>query len=172
MNRFLRVNAYADNRVVICSLAAVFVQAVAATYYIADGVDDIIMQLGRGINVELAMECLVAAALLIATVMGARQLRQSLRDAAHHETALQVAKGAMSDLIAVRFGQWKLSQAEADVALFALKGCSVADISTLRNSAEGTVRSQLSQVYAKASVTSQVGLISHFIEELIEARSA
>ena len=52
-------------------------------------------------------------------------------------------------------------------ALFALKGCDVAEIAQLRGAAQGTVRAQLSQVYAKAGVTSQAGLVSLFLEDLL-----
>ena len=53
------------------------------------------------------------------------------------------------------------------MALFALKGCDIAEIAALRGSAAGTVRAQLTRVYAKASVDSQSGLIALFLEELI-----
>ena len=54
------------------------------------------------------------------------------------------------------------------MALFALKGCDVAEIAELRGAATGTVRSQLSQIYAKAGVTSQAMLVSLFIEDLLD----
>ena len=60
-----------------------------------------------------------------------------------------------------------MSAGESEVALFAIKGCSVSEIALLRNTATGTVRSQLSQIYAKAGVTSQSMLTSIFIEELL-----
>lgn len=60
-----------------------------------------------------------------------------------------------------------LTAAECDVALFALKGCDAAEIARLRGAAQGTVRAQLSQVYAKAGVTSQAGLVSLFLEDLL-----
>ena len=69
--------------------------------------------------------------------------------------------------IAVRFGEWGLTAAEGDVALFALKGCDAAEIARLRGAAQGTVRAQLSQVYAKAGVSSQAGLVSLFLDDLL-----
>lgn len=143
------------------------VQAIAATYFIVDGIDDVLTQIGTGVSLELIMECTVAAALLLAVVVGAHQLRRAIEDARLQNEALQAARGSMSVLLTTRFQQWQLSRAEADVALFALKGCSITQIAGLRNSAEGTVRSQLSQIYAKAGVTSQSALIAHFIEELL-----
>ena len=83
------------------------------------------------------------------------------------ERALAVASGALADHIAQRFADWGLTAAESDVALFALKGCDAAEIAALRGAAQGTVRAQLSQVYAKARVTSQAGLVSLFLEDLL-----
>ena len=60
--------------------------------------------------------------------------------------------------------------AEADAALFALKGGDVTEIAALRGAAPGTVRAQLARVYAKAAVKSQSGLMALFIEELVETR--
>jgi DNA-binding NarL/FixJ family response regulator len=73
------------------------------------------------------------------------------------------------DHMAVRFQEWGLTPGEGDVALFALKGCDVAQIAELREVATGTVRSQLSQIYSKAGVTSQAMLVSLFIEDLLDA---
>jgi DNA-binding CsgD family transcriptional regulator len=154
-------------RSALISLASLVIQAVAAVYFIVDGVDDALTQLSVGINGELIMECLVALALLLALIVSARQLRQSLADMKRLDEALQTARGSMSSLLHSRFAEWGLSGSEAEVALFALKGCSISEIARLRNTAEGTVRSQLSQVYAKANVSNQAMLIAHFIEELV-----
>lgn len=50
-------------------------------------------------------------------------------------------KGALADLARLRFSDWKLTAAEADVALFALKGCDVAEIAALRGAARRLARS-------------------------------
>ena len=167
MNNQKSFIANAASRPVLLSLGSLAVQAVAALYFVVDGIDDVLNQLRSGVSFELVMECIVALALLLAVIVGAHQLRQSVREASKQEAALQVARGSMAELLNVRFEQWGLSRSEAEVALFALKGCTIGEIARMRNSAEGTVRSQLSQVYAKAEVTSQPMLIAHFIEELV-----
>ena len=73
----------------------------------------------------------------------------------------------MVDLICLRFEEWQLAAAKAAVALFALKGCDAPEIARLRGAASGTVRAQLSAVYAKAGVSSQAALVSLFIEDLL-----
>ena len=159
--------AVAGNRRVILASGVVAVQAIAAIYFVVDGVEDFLLQLGSGPDLELLLEALVAFALLISVVLGARQLAQAVARAKQQEAALQVARGTMADLLRMRFEEWGLSRAEAEVATFALKGCTVGEIARMRNSAEGTVRSQLSQIYSKAGVTSQPMLVAQFIEELI-----
>ena len=99
--------------------------------------------------------------------IGAAHVRRLLAEARRREEALAVAKGALADHITARFADWGLTAAESDVALFALKGCDAAEIAALRGAAQGTVRAQLSQVYTKAGVTSQAGLVSLFLDDLL-----
>ena len=88
------------------------------------------------------------------------------------EANLAKARGALAEHIGLRFDEWRLTPGECEVALFALKGCDVAEIARLRGAAPGTVRSQLSQIYAKAGVGSQATLVSLFIDDLLDAAPA
>lgn len=144
--------------------AVVAIQAVAVTFFVADAVGDLA---GDGLTTHILVEALIAFALLAGVVLGAWHLRMLLIEARRREQALAVAKGALADHIAGQFASWGLTPAEGDVALFALKGCDAAEIAQLRGAAQGTVRAQLSQVYAKSGVTSQAGLVSLFIEDLL-----
>lgn len=139
-------------------------QALACAFFLADLAGDIAAD---GIGLHLAIEAMAAIALLVAIVLGALQVRHLIAKARRDEAAVAVARGALADLIRLRFGQWQLTAAEADVALFALKGCDIAEIAALRGSATGTVRAQLARAYAKAGVDSQSGLIALFLEELV-----
>ena len=114
------------------------------------------------------MELFIALALLIGAVFGAVAFRHLLAEARRREDTLGLARGALSELIKRRFADWQLSKSEAEVALFALKGCTISEIAGLRRAAEGTVRSQLSQVYAKAGVKNQSMLMALFIDDLVE----
>ena len=62
---------------------------------------------------------------------------------------------------------WGAASATTDFDA-ALKGCDVAEIARLRGAAAGTIRSQLSQIYAKAGVNSQATLVSVFIDDLLD----
>lgn len=166
----IRISSLPGNsarRPVLLAVACLIIEAIAALYFVVDGIDDVLHQLRSGIDFALFMECLVALALLIAVIGSAHQLRRLLAEAHRQDAALQVVRGSMADLLNARFAEWGLSRSEAEVALFTLKGCSIGEIARLRKSAEGTVRSQLSQVYAKANVPSQTVLVAQFIEELI-----
>ena len=167
MSKTATTNLSAYNREVIVALAIVTLQAIAAIFFLVDSIDEIILQISAGIDFAVIVECLIAIALLAGVVLGARHTRRLMSEARRREGALAVARGALAEILNLRFAEWQLSAGEADVALFAIKGCSVSEIAILRNSATGTVRSQLSQIYAKAGVTSQSMLISIFIEELL-----
>ncbi|MFN3578474.1 MAG: helix-turn-helix transcriptional regulator, partial [Tabrizicola sp.] len=54
-----------------------------------------------------------------------------------------------------------------DVALFAIKGMSTAEIAQLRSTSEGTVKAQTNAIYRKAGVTGRPQLLSLFIEDLM-----
>ncbi|SIO31812.1 regulatory protein, luxR family [Vannielia litorea] len=64
-------------------------------------------------------------------------------------------------------GAGRLTPAERDVALFAMKGVSTAEIAVLRNTSEGTVKARTAAIYRKAGVTGRPQLMSHFIEDLM-----
>jgi len=142
----------------------VALQALACAFFLADLAGDI---MADGIGLHLLIEGMAALALLVAVVLGTLQVRSLVASARRDEAAVAAAQGAMAELVRLRFDEWQLTAAEADVALFALKGCSVSEIAGLRGSATGTVRAQLTRVYAKAGVESQSGLIALFLEELI-----
>lgn len=162
-NKFARLS----DRRVAAPLAIVALQLVAAVYFVVDGIGDIFEEAGRGVTFEIIMECVVAIALLGGVLLGARYIARLRRELQWQDQTLASARGALAEQIKLRFQDWGLTQGEAEVALFALKGCDVAEIAELRAAAPGTVRSQLSQIYAKAGVTSQAMLVSLFVEDLL-----
>ena len=143
----------------------VVIQAIAAAFFLADAVVDI--STGE-LSLHIFTEMLIAFALLAGIGLGAWQTAQMIEQARHDADALAVARGAASQLMDLRFRQWGLTDAEAEVALFSLKGFEVAEIARLRNVAEGTVRAQLTSIYAKSGVSSRHALLSLFFEDLIE----
>lgn len=155
------------SRKITLAVAIIVLQAFAATFFVIDSIDEVVLKAREGITTEVILECLIALALLAGVGISAWLTRKLIVEARRRDEALATAKGALADVINLRFQEWNLSSGESEVALFAIKGCSVAEIAQLRGAATGTVRSQLSQIYAKARVTSQSMLVSLFIEELL-----
>jgi len=143
----------------------VILQLVATIFFLVDFTGDARVD---GLGSHLLAEGAAAVALLVGVLFGAAQVRWLVLRARQDEAAVATATGALADLVRLRFSDWRLTAAEADVALFALKGCDVAEIAALREAAAGTVRAQLARVYAKAGVRSHAALMALFIEELVE----
>lgn len=141
-------------------------QAMAAVFFVGDVLADVTFE---GVDLHIVLEAAVAVALILGVLFGALEMRRTLDAAERSESALSAARGAMAGLIEARFGQWGLTPAEREVTLLVLKGFDVAAIAGLRGAAGGTVRAQLARVYARAGVASRAELLSHFVDDLIEA---
>lgn len=154
---------------IIPAAAIVVLQGVACLFFVADALADDTdpATSGTGNGLEVA----VSFALLAGTILGAVYLYRLVREIRIRAIVVAIARGALSQIIADRFSQWGLSAAESDVALFALKGCTIAEIAAFRSAAPGTVRAQLSQVYSKAGVSSQAMLMSLFLEDLMDDKA-
>lgn len=62
--------------------------------------------------------------------------------------------------------EWKLSQAEADVAIFVVKGFSNSEIAEMRGCAIATVKSQLGRIYTKSGLEGRYQLIAFVTDEV------
>lgn len=118
------------------------------------------------------MEVGALIGLLLGLVFGAMLVWRAFGDLRRAEARLERASGAFVDLLNARFGEWGLTTAERDVALFAIKGLTVQDIARLRETSEGTVKAQTAAIYRKADVSGRPQLLSLFIEDLMGAERA
>ncbi|MFW2588166.1 helix-turn-helix transcriptional regulator [Sagittula sp. SSi028] len=105
--------------------------------------------------------------LLAGTLVSARLLQRASARQSDAEARLRLASGAFMQVVEGRFAEWHLSPAERDVAMFALKGLSIAEIAALRETSEGTVKAQSNAIYRKAGVTGRSQLLSLFIDDLL-----
>lgn len=113
------------------------------------------------------MEIGAAFGLVIGAVLGALAMRRVIQDRNSAQERLRRQSGAFMDLLEERFTEWGLTPAERDVALFAIKGMSTAEIAVLRATSEGTVKAQTNAIYRKAGVSGRSQLLSLFIDDLM-----
>ncbi len=66
-----------------------------------------------------------------------------------------------------QFERWNLSEAEAEVGLFLLKGLSLKEIATIRQTSERTVREQARALYRKSGLSGRPSLSAFFLEDLL-----
>jgi DNA-binding CsgD family transcriptional regulator len=118
------------------------------------------------------LEIGAALGLLLGVIVGGVTLIRALRGRDRAEERLRLASAAFMDVLEERFEDWGLTPAERDVALFAIKGMSTAEIAGLRETSEGTVKAQTNAIYRKAGVTGRSQLLSLFIDDLMRDASA
>ena len=73
--------------------------------------------------------------------------------------------------IDIQFERWKLSGAEAEVALLLLKGFSLREIGAIRETSERTSRDQARAVYRKSGLSGRTELSAFFLEDLLLPRN-
>jgi DNA-binding CsgD family transcriptional regulator len=96
-----------------------------------------------------------------------RSYQSSRESHAHMERLLRSAQGEFFEMLNLQFDRWQLSEAERDVALLTVKGMTVSEIAGLRNTSEGTIKSQNNSIYRKAKVRSRTQLLGKLIDQLL-----
>lgn len=145
--------------------AFTLLQGVAAVFFVGDAVSDLLSDPGGPHSV---LEPLVALVLVLGIFVGGWQLRLTLERMREQERALDTARGGLSRVIEAQFDAWGLTPAERDVGFLALKGLDVAEIGVMRGAAKGTVRAQLTRIYAKAGVSGRAQFAAWFVEDLLD----
>jgi DNA-binding CsgD family transcriptional regulator len=154
--------------------AILLVQIACAFFFVSDILSSWIGISTQPMSWEMRefLEIGAAGGLFIGIGFGGYALWRANRQRHAAEEKLRRASGAFMDLLLERFHAWGLTRAEADVALFAIKGLSTAEIASLRNTSEGTVKAQTNAIYRKAGVTGRPQLLSLFIDDLMADDSA
>lgn len=145
------------------------VQFACAVFFLYDIAANLLGLRVRPISWQLyeLIELGAGLGLAIGVVVTARLLILSVRRQRKAEADLRLASGAFMAVLEERFDQWGLTPAERDVALFSVKGLSVAEIAALRNTSAGTVKAQSAAIYRKAGVSGRAQLLSLLIDELM-----
>ncbi|MCV0428991.1 MAG: LuxR family transcriptional regulator [Roseibium sp.] len=113
------------------------------------------------------LENLVIIVLVVSLIGSALEVRRVMTRQKRLEQQVKVASGAFANLLEEHFESWRLTPSEGDVALLALKGFSIAEMASVRKTAEGTVKAQCNAIYRKAGVSGRTQLLSLFIDELL-----
>ena len=151
-------------------IAVVFIiQALCAVFFVSDILSSVLGLETAPLSwrTRELLELGAAVGLVLGLILGAVLLYRAVRERNVAQARLRRASGAFMDLLEERFAEWALSPAERDVALFAIKGMSTAEIGVLRSTSEGTVKAQTNAIYRKAGVTGRPQLLSVFIEDLM-----
>ena len=146
-----------------------FIQALCAVFFVSDIVFTVIGVRARPLSWQTRelLEIGAALGLILGVVLGWAAFRRTLARSHRAEQKLRAASGAFAELLEENFENWGLTPAERDVALFSIKGLSMADIAGLRGTSEGTVKAQTNAIYRKAGVSGRPQLLSLFIEDLM-----
>jgi DNA-binding CsgD family transcriptional regulator len=96
-----------------------------------------------------------------------KKLDETRADLEKWRTKTQELLDGLGQAIEEQFQDWSLTAAEQEVALLLLKGLSVKEIATIRNTKEKTVRHQAAAVYRKADVEGRNDLAAFFLEDLL-----
>lgn len=148
--------------------AAIVLQGVFAVFFLANlfsaltGLDPLPWTLLEIVEIG------VGFGLIVGMALGWVVLRRIRSDNQAMARRLRAASEAFAELVEGHFSTWGLTPAERDVAIYAIKGLSVSDIASLRETSEGTVKAQTNAIYRKAGVSGKPQLLSLFIEDLMD----
>lgn len=150
-------------------LALVF-QVICAAFFLGDILSSVFGFRSEPIPWQLRefIEIGAALGLLTGVFLGAVALRRGRKRHLAAEARLRLASTAFGELIDDYFTTWRLTPAERDVALYAIKGLSLSDIAGLRQTSEGTVKAQTGAIYRKAGVKGRAELLSLFVDGLMD----
>lgn len=73
----------------------------------------------------------------------------------------------LSEAIDTQLRNWKLTEAEKEVAFLLLKGLSLKEIATVRQTSEKTTRVQATAIYTKSGLAGRSELAAFFLEDLV-----
>jgi len=105
--------------------------------------------------------------LVLGAVMGISLAVSASRETKRATNARRVTSGEFSTLVEEYFATLSLTPAETEIAWFLLKGMSTSEIALLRETAEGTVKTQCTAIYRKAGVNSKSQLFSLLVEDVL-----
>ncbi|MDX8346914.1 LuxR C-terminal-related transcriptional regulator [Cognatiyoonia sp. IB215446] len=102
---------------------------------------------------------------VIALILGWEAIRL-FRSMNAMDTQLKASAAAFQSTVSSYAKKWRLSDAEKDVLMLILKGCTQGQIAEMRKTAEGTVKAQAARIYQKSGFNNKNELLSTLVEDL------
>jgi DNA-binding CsgD family transcriptional regulator len=99
-----------------------------------------------------------------------RDLSTTRAEADRWRAEARAAVEGLSKAIDVQFDRWDLTPAEREVGLLLLKGLSLKEVASTRDTSERTAREQARAVYRKSGLTGRADLAAFFLEDLLAPR--
>ena len=136
---------------------------------------DLFVDYGEGVSLwHLIFEFAIFLVALSGTVLMWWQLDRTRSDLVEALVEAEQWKKESNELIlglgaAIerQFERWRLTNAEAEVGLFLLKGLSHKEIAEIRKTSERTVREQSRALYRKSGLSGRSSLSAFFLEDLL-----
>ncbi|ASM73761.1 MULTISPECIES: helix-turn-helix transcriptional regulator [Roseobacteraceae] len=165
MKRPLRPAKAKERRATVLA-GVIILQALCAVFFIVDVLQD----MREGVHLDdlhLTLESLAALVLLVGVVFLMVELRRLLNRMSDMDAGLRVAQGQMAGVMDGFFEDWNLTAAERDIAIMICKGLDNDEIAQVRHTAAGTVRAQVTRIYAKSGTHGRSQFVSLFLDELM-----
>jgi DNA-binding CsgD family transcriptional regulator len=147
-------------------IALIGVQTACAIIFLLDVMRD--LQEPVVVAWHMVPEALASLALLIGIGFEVVYLLHLLQRKASLERSVGMASAQLQDIIQSQFDSWKLTASERDVAALMIKGLSIAEIASVRGSADGTVKAHLNAIYRKSNARNRAEVLSHIMDMLID----
>ncbi len=150
-------------------LVLIAAQILCAAFFGADIIGDFVtMGSFASGQTHLYFELLAVISLIAAIAYELRYMFKMLRREAHLQRSVSIAAAAVHDVIEAHFDDWQLTPAEQDVAAFLVKGFGIAEIASMRGSAEGTIKAHLNAIYRKSGTHNRGEVLSLIIDSLMD----
>ena len=161
-------NVILRNRESLTLLGLILFQIFCTVFFLTDVLGDM-EEIGWSSlhDAHVLPELLATLGLTAGIVMLSRNLLKLLHRQSQIEESLNVAQGALGDVMEGYYRSWGLTASEQDIATFTIKGYSIAEIAELRGSAEATVKTHLNAIYRKSGTSGRGQLTSLLIEDLL-----
>lgn len=124
---------------------------------------------GAGMWLHVGFELFASVGVAVAFFEIVRRMRLTVSDLETETDRLRCLREDFDAFAHRQFEHWKLSGAERDVALLAVRGLCIAEIANARNTREGTVKAQLSRIFGKVDVSNRAEFVAKVLDEFLGA---